>query len=202
VVLGHGDELALFAVVGQDGTVGDVEDPAIEIHVLTGEGGGNAGVSAEVVELGEDVFLDHDFVALGVGEVGVAESDAAGAFGMVEPGADDGHLGDGIGVHGGVHGAAVGVAAEDDVFDAEDHDGVFDGGGDAAHGFAVGGDDVAGVADGEEVTGFRVGDHVGDDARIGAGDEEGAGELAGDEFVEEVFTLGVDFAFKAEHAFC
>lgn len=202
MVLGHGDELALFAVVGQDGTVGDIEDPAVEFHFLAGESSGDAGVGTEVVELGEDVFLDHDDVALVAGEIGVAEGDAAGAFGMVEPGADDGHLGDGIGVHGGMHGAAVGVAADDDVFNAEDHDGVFDGGGNAAHGLAIGGHDVAGVADGEEVTGFRVGDHVGDDAGVRAGDEEGAGELAGDEFIEKVLALGVNFGFEAENTFC
>ena len=74
----------------------------------------------------------------------------------------------------GGHGAALRVAADDDVAHAELVDGELDGGG-GGIGVArdVGGwDDVADVFHDEEVARLALGDQFREDAGIGAGDEE------------------------------
>src|SRR5690606_41427784 len=68
--------------------------------------------------------------------------------------------------------AAVRVPADDDVRHLEHHDGVFDRGRDAARHHAVRWHDVAGVAADEKITGLRLGDEIGIDARVRTGDEE------------------------------
>lgn len=80
----------------------------------------------------------------------------------------------------GVYGAALGVAADDDVVHAEVDDGKFDGGGSGigVAGGAGGGNDVADVFDDEQIAGFAVGDEFGEDARIRTGDEQGVRILA------------------------
>ena len=68
-------------------------------------------------------------------------------------------------------GPAVGVAAHDDVRHAEDLDRVLDRGrGPAGHRHVR--NDVAHVANDEEIAGLGARDEIGDDARVRAGDEE------------------------------
>src|SRR5262249_2311909 len=67
------------------------------------------------------------------------------------------------------------VAADDDVPHLEHADRVLDRRRLAAGGRAVRGDDVAGVAEDEQVARLGLGDEVGVDARVGAGDEQGEG---------------------------
>ncbi len=81
----------------------------------------------------------------------------------------------------GVNGAALGVAADDDVVHAQIIHGKFDGGGGGVGiaGGAGGRNDVADVFDDKQIAGFAVGDELGEDAGIRAGDEKGVGVLPG-----------------------
>ena len=91
-----------------------------------------------------------------------------------------------------LHGAAVGVAAHDDVRHREGLHRVLDGAG-LARRDARRRHDVAGVAQDEQVAGKRLRDQVRVDARVRAGDEEGFRLLPLHEPPEEV-------ALRAEHA--
>ena len=97
----------------------------------------------------------------------------------------------------GFDGAAVGVTANDDVADVEDFDGVFDSGGNAAWHLALRRNDVAHGAAEEHVAGLGLEDQVGNDARVGAGDEEDVGLLAVGEKVKLILPLREDVAAEA-----
>ncbi len=110
----------------------DVVVPAVDGEETVGGGAGDGGLSFEVGELGDDVAADEGgefgvFALFGAEGLAVGE----GAFDVAQPAAGLGEFGEGGAVEGGFEGSAVGVAAEDGVFDLEDFDGVFDGGGDA-----------------------------------------------------------------------
>ena len=191
-------ELAELLVVGLDAAGEDVVVPAVDGEAAVEDGGGDGRLGFEVGELGDDVAADEGgefgvFAFFGAGGLLVGK----GAFDVIEPAAGARQIFEAFLVEGGFEGAAVGVAAEDDVADVEHFDGVLDGGGDAVVAFAGGGDNVAGVAGDEEVAGIGTEDEVGDDAGVGAGDEEPAGALAvgeqlvllpadGEDLVEEV----------------
>ena len=128
-----------------------------------------------------------------------------GALDVMEPAAGFGEVFEAFAVEGCFEGSAIGVAAEDGVFDFEDFDGVLDGGGDSVDVAAADGDDVAGVAGDEEVAGPGLQDEVRDDAGVGAGDEEPLRSLhLGEEM--ELFALtgkyvGVEFAMTGDKFF-
>ena len=112
-----------------DFAVFDLVDPAVDFEAAFDDRGGDGGVGFQIVELGEDVLagqLHHLFVV----RFAFADfiDDGAGAGAVVEPVGDVGEFGDAVGMEETVHDAAVGVAAENDVFDFENADGVFDGG--------------------------------------------------------------------------
>lgn len=175
-VRGPGEELAGLLVPGADDAGFDVEHPAMEADVAAFVGFGDRGVGFEVLDLHEDVELGENAEAFG-GVVDALDLFELGSEG--EPVGDGGEFFDRFGGEDALHGAAIGVAADDDVGDLEDGDGVFDGGRDAAHGgFVVDGGYVAGVAFDEEFAWAGVGDEVGDDAGVRAGDHEGVGLLA------------------------
>ena len=96
---------------------------------------------------------------------------------------------------------AVGMAADDDVADAEFADSIFDrrGGGMVV---AVGlerGDKVADIAGDKEIASPHPGDHRRHHTRIAAADEEGFGVLAlFDQFFEAIFVL---FEFDRAESF-
>ena len=93
------------------------------------------------------------------------------------------------------------MAAEDGVFHLEDFDGVFDGGGAAVYVIAGDGDDVARVAGDEKVAGLGLENEIGDDARVGAGDEEILRRLAVGEQMKLIPLMGEDFVVKAPVSF-
>lgn len=99
----------LLAVVGCHIAVHDIGDLTVEYRVAAGQGCRDARMGAQVIELSEDVFLDHDQDALFFGEVLVSHDNTAGAFRMVEPTFDDRYLGNRFRVHGGVHRPTAGV---------------------------------------------------------------------------------------------
>ena len=101
----------------------------------------------------------------------------------------------------GLHGAAVGVAADNDVLDLERGDGVLDDGGDAAEHFAVGGNHVADVARDEDFAGAGLGEGLGIDAGVGAGDDQGVRLLRGAACPLVGFGVGrVDLRVEVEDA--
>ena len=95
-----------------------------------------------------------------------------GSLDVVQPATGFGEFFEALAVQGSFEGATIGVAAKNGVLHVEDFDGVFDGGCAAIHVRSSNGDDIAGVASDEEVTGAGLQDEVGDDAGVRAGDEE------------------------------
>ena len=84
------------------------------------------------------------------------------------------------------------MAADDDVVHAQRQHSVFDGGGDATVHLPVGRHHVADVAGDEQVAGGTLGDQLGNDARIRAGDEHRPRPLAIGELLEQRLLLGKD----------
>lgn len=97
-----------------------------------------------------------------------------------EPFVEVGHrLGIGHSREKGCHGAALGVAANDDIADAKGVDGEFNGRGSAVRpggGFGRR-DDIAHIFDDKEVARLTLSDQFGQDPRVGTGDEQGVGIL-------------------------
>ena len=84
---------------------------------------------------------------------------------MGEPLGEGGHIvGELLAVVQALHGAAVGVAADDNIFDAEPRDGELDRGGLAALNGAVRWNDVPGVAQDKKLARLRLCDEVRADA--------------------------------------
>ena len=77
-----------------------------------------------------------------------------------------------------LHRPAMGVAADDDVLDAESRHGVLDGRCFPSMARTMRRDDVPGIAKDEEIAGLCLRQHGWDDARVGTGDEQGFGVLA------------------------
>ena len=72
---------------------------------------------------------------------------------MLEPCRHSGQRGDVLGVQQALHRSTVGMAADDDVLHAERENSVLDGRSLSAVGRAVGGHDIAGVTEDEQVAG-------------------------------------------------
>ena len=128
----------------------DVVVPAVDLKLAEDEGLSDAGLGAEVDQLGYDVAADDGgefgvFSFFGAERLAVAE----GSFDVVQPAAGFGEFFKAFAVESGFERATVGVSAEDDVLYLEDFYGVFDGGGDAIDVIAADGNDVA-DATGEE----------------------------------------------------
>ncbi|MNP41737.1 hypothetical protein D3C76_1354530 [compost metagenome] len=98
------------------------------------------------------------------------------------------------------HGATVGVAADDDVVYAQCQHGVFDGAGNAAVHLAIRRYHVTDVTGHEQVARRTLGDQLGDDARVGAGDEHGTRGLRGGELLEQLLLLGEYVMVKTQEA--
>jgi len=92
------------------------------------------------------------------------------------------------------------VAADDDVLHAERQYGVFDGGGNATVHLPVGRHHITYVAGDEQGAGVALGDQLGDDARIGAGDEHRAGRLRRGQTLEQRLLLRVDLLAETAKA--
>jgi hypothetical protein len=166
----------------------------MELEAAFDDGGGDGGVRLQIVHLGEDVLAGelHDLLGVGLPFTDFVDN-GAGAGTVLEPLGDVGEFGDPLRVEEAVHNAAIGVAADDDVFDFEDADGVFNGRRNAAVVIAVSGDDVAGVTADEKLAGAGLHEHVGDDAAVGTSDEKAARLLAARETTKIFFMGGVYF---------
>ena len=189
-------------VVLLDAAAEDVVVPAVDFDLVVDQGFGDAGLGAEIDELGDDVAAD-DGGEFGVfalfGAEGLAVSE--GSFDVVQPATRLGEVLEALAVEGGLEGAAVGVAAEDDVLYLQGFYGVFDGGGDAVDFVAAYGDYIANAAGEEEVAGAGLEDEVGDDAGVRTGDEQPLGGLHLGEQVELGFLVREDVAVEAAVAF-
>jgi hypothetical protein len=106
---------------------------------------------AKVFQLHQHVFLNGGGeLRLGIGDVAVVFlDDPRSRLGMAEPAANRGKLGHLARFEQRSHGAAVRVAADNDVLHAEHGNRVLDGRCLAAAAVGVGGNDVAGVAQNE-----------------------------------------------------
>ena len=164
------------------------------------------GVSLEVFELRDDVGADErDVKSARIAGGNARREKLPGGLDVAEPFGGERQAAEvaahggiaGIGRQNGFDGSAVGVAADDDVADAENFDCVFDGRGNAASHGALRRNDVAGGAAEEHVAGLGLEDEVGDDARVGAGNEEDVGLLDVGEEVEVVLHAGEDIAAEA-----
>jgi len=169
--LHEGRELAGFGVVGEEFGGGDFEEPAVEAQGAVGEAVLHAGIAVQIVEAEEDVFFR------GGGAAGIEIVEVSVIFfqrfqngrGEFEPVAQMGRpLADGRMVEQHGNGAALGMAADDDVIHAQPVHGKFNGG---SGGIGVaagrgGWDDVADVFDNKEIAGLAVGDEFGQDAGI------------------------------------
>lgn len=159
-------------------------------------------VGAQVVDLGEDIFRHGDFrqFVLATGGV-VIQHHAAGGFGVVEPVAHQGHgFLEFLEFEEALHGSAVGMAAHDHITDPQGRDRVFNGCALAAVGRAVGGDDIARVAQDKNFPRFRLHNQVRIHPRIRAGDEENPGLLAVGELGEKILVAAEVLALELAQA--
>ena len=82
----------------------------------------------------------------------------------------------------------------------EHFDGILDRRGNAASHHAVRRNDVADGAAEEHVAGFGLQDQIGNDARVGTGDEEGVGRLTIGEEAEALLLAGKDLRSGTSHS--
>lgn len=163
----------------------------MNFEAVFGKSGLDIGVGPEVVKLDEDVRVGESGVSSEfLGVVFHFAKVLPGGLDVMKPVANALEAGECIGIHEGADDAAIGVAADDQVADTKHLDGVFDGGGNAAGGLAGAGNDIAGVAANEEISGLSLEDEIGNDARVGTGDEEILGLLAFGEKMELIATRG------------
>ncbi|KAF1030978.1 MAG: hypothetical protein GAK37_00990 [Pseudomonas sp.] len=168
-------------------------------QVTIGHARGHRRVRAQVLQLGDHVFFGQQRHALAfAGAIAVVLDHGAGHFGMAQPGFDRGHFFQALGVEHCTHGAAIGMAAHDDVLHAKGQHGVLDGRGHTAVHLPVGRHHVAHVAGHEQVARGALGDQLGHDARVGAGNEHGPRALGRGELLEEFFLLGEDLVMKMQ----
>jgi hypothetical protein len=90
------------------------------------------------------------------------------------------------------------VAADDDVLHAQCQHRVFDGSGNAAIHLPVRRNDVADVTGDEQIARRAVGDELGNDARVGAGNEHRPWLLRRGEFLEQFFLLWKNLVMKMQ----
>ncbi len=195
--LGQGHKALLLLVVLFNAAGEDVVVPAVHSEAVFSDGAGYWRLSAEVLELRDHVAADERG-QLGAVAVGGVEGLPVleGGFNVIEPASRLGEIDELCAVEGGLHGAAVGVSADDGVAHVEDFNGVLDGGGNAVDVVAGDGDDVADAAGDEEIAGIGAEDEVGHDAGVGAGDEEPCGSLAFSKEMEVTFPGGEDIGEK------
>src|ERR1700676_2694326 len=133
---------------------------------------GHGGVSLQVHKLGNDVAANEGS-EFGVLTVSRVERLAMAECGLdvAQPAARFRQGFETLPMQRGLHGAAVGVAADNGFLYLENFDGIFNRGGSAVDVVATYRNDIAGVARNEEVAGTGAEDQIGNDAGVGAGDE-------------------------------
>ena len=194
-------EGAGFGVVHVDVTIADVVDPTVNGEFFLCDLAGNGRMSAEVIELQENVFFDEAAQLLVLtGGLAARLNDAQSRVRVLEPGVHGGHGGELIAMQQAFHGAAISVPADNDLTDLECLDSVLNNSRDAAEHLAVCGHEVADVAGDEEITWAGLGYEFGVDAGVGASDEEGVRPLRLTSGTLVTFAiLGIDFAAEAAY---
>ncbi len=199
-MLGEGDEAPAGAVEGVDAAAFDVVDPAVQVQPTLLQGAGDAGVGAQVGQLGDHVVPHQGVQPRRLGGVFVGAVHRPCGLGVVQPAGHRRQLVETGAGRDGAHRAAVRVAADHDVADPEHRHRVFHRGADPAGLRPVAGDDVAGITDHEEFAGLALGQQFGDHPTVRAGDEQCLGGLPGGQGLEQLRARRVGVALEAEKA--
>ncbi|MNE09983.1 hypothetical protein D3C80_1026780 [compost metagenome] len=153
------------------------------------------------MQLGDDVLFGQHLHRLVFAAAGAVVLDhGAGHFSVAQPGANGRHLGQRLRVEYRTHGTTVGVATDDDVVNFKRHYGVLDGAGNATVHLAIRRYHVTHVTGHEQVAWRALGDQLGNDARIGTGDEHRAWCLRGGELLEQLLLIRENIMVKAQEA--
>jgi D-alanyl-D-alanine carboxypeptidase len=157
----------------------DIVVPAVDGEAAFLDGARHRRLLAEVEPLGYHVAANEsgEVRAVAVGRIqrlAVVES----GFDMRQPAAGFGQMLEVFALDSRFHRSAIGVAADDDMPYPHHVDGILDGGSDAVNIIAGDRNHVTDGARDEQLAGTGAQDQVGDNARIGAGDEEKFGRLA------------------------
>ncbi|CAI8898754.1 hypothetical protein EMIT0194P_310024 [Pseudomonas serbica] len=150
-MIGQRHERAAAAIQGIDRAGLDVVHPAMQVQQAFLLSQAYARVSLDVRQLGDDILAHHRtdfgrFIRVGPGLV-----DHLGRFGVLQPAADGGQVVHACALGNCRYRAAVGMAADHDVGHAEHRDRVLHRGRHTTWMGAVGGHDVAGVTDDEQL---------------------------------------------------
>ena len=171
-------KLVGLGVVSEQFRGGDLEKPAVQTQRSVGEPFLHAGITVQVVEAEQNIFLGGGgFLFRTFEQMRIALFQGfQGRRGQVQPVAQMGRgIADRFGGEQRGDRAALGMAADDDIVDPQGFHGEFNrGGGGIRIALRAGGrDDVADVFDHEQIARFALGDEFREHARIGAGDEQG-----------------------------
>jgi hypothetical protein len=181
--------------------VGDVEHHAVHFQRAGSHTGGHGGVGQQVLDLGVDVLADHELQQSVLGEIGMG---GAGhrqhPLGVVEPRLDRTEGLDFLGVHHGLHRAAIRVAADDHLLDPEDANGVLDRRRHTAHHVSPGWDDIAGVPNDEQISRLSLQQLVGHHARVRAADVQRVRLLVRRKLPVQLLVAGVDLVLEMHDA--
>lgn len=172
-------EALLRAIINLHLTGLDVEEPAMQVNVIGGEFGGDRGVGLQVIDLNDHIFHCHSphlVLVRQIIRIGLADDGISGVA-MAQPGGHIGHRRQEFVIAQALHGAAIGMAAHDNVAHAKRHHRIFDGRGNAAIHGRERWDDVARIAAHEQFTRAGLGNHFRHDPAVGAGNHQGLGLL-------------------------
>jgi hypothetical protein len=172
------EESVTPVVEGEDFATLYLVDPGVDSEIAPNKSRGDGREGVEVLDLNEHIFANGRRKKPMPFQVAVIlADDSPYVLGVVEPAADGRQPSDLSRVKQPPDGTAMRVATDDDVADAKAVHGILDRRF-FPRGDAAGRDDVAGVAEHEQVARFGLGQEARIDARIGAGDEERVRVLA------------------------
>jgi hypothetical protein len=154
----------------------------------------------QVVKLLDHVLTHHVVHPCPVRCVRTGQTDPPGAAGMFEPLFDGGHVVQALAGGHGRHGPAIGMATDHDVAHLEPRHRVFDAGGHAAWLHRVGRDDIAGVADHEQLPGLALCQQRRHDAAVRTRDEQRLGILLRGQVLEQRRPLREFFPLELQNA--
>src|SRR5690606_21189450 len=189
-------KLALLGIVSADLAGLDVVHPAMDEQITSGQTGSDRRVRRQVTQLRDDVFLGEHAKRIAVVMPAIFLHHDLGYLRMLQPGPHGGHATQLFRIEHCLHGAAVGMTADDDVLDAQGNHRVLDGSGYTAEHLPVGGYDVADVAGHEQITGGTLGNEFGHHPGVCAGDEHRLGGLLERQFVKQLLLVRVDHFMK------
>ena len=196
-MFGERNEVAGGLVERIEGAVLDVVDPAVQGQPVLRHGQGHRGMGAQVVQLRHHVGAHHAVDARLLRRMVDRFVDHARRVGMVQPAAHGRHVLQAGAGGDRLHGAAVGVAANDDVAHVQGRHGKFHRGADAARLRPVRRHDVARVADDEELARLALRHQFRHHAAVRAGNEQGLGRLSRRQGLEQLAALRKNLFLEA-----